>query len=269
MSPQSSAAALVPLTVWQKCEALKELRSRFSEIEVLHRGPGRIVLRTHLPANGRAIVVKMWSRPDLRGKVRRLFGIAPSDLEWRNLTRLCHVHMNVPKPLGRCAVVPTIEGYTDALFMEDLGDCELSTDHLKRLINVGRNQEAHCFEDKLIEMAAQMLGAGMIDIDHGFANIVVQRTGRAVRLDLELARRVFFPDMFVDMYGEMLGRFIGMHAFAVQPDVYRSTQFSERLCSRLNPSRRVLESAAAYARGMMEVQRIDTGINMQLIMPWD
>lgn len=256
------------LTHNQMSQCLGGLRARFDGAQVLHRGTNRVVLRTSVPGMEKAIVIKLWSRPDFRGGLRRLLGIAPSAREWRNLVRLRSLKLPVPNPLGQCSVVPRIAGYTDALFMEDLGDCESSTDHLKSLIQRNQGEAALRFEDALIEMTAQILDAGMIDVDHGLANIVVQAPGRPVRLDLELARRVFLPRAFVNMYGDMLGRFVGMHAFAVQPDMARSRQFADRLRARLRPPKSVLARAADYARKMMERQKKDTGIDTRLALPW-
>lgn len=269
MSSSSSAVTLQPFTRAQMNRCLEALRASFDRADVIHWGENRIVIRWRRAESGGAIIIKMWSRPDLKGRLRRLLGVALSDREWRNLVRLSNANMAVPRPLGCCRVEPSIAGYTDALFMEDLGNCESSTDYLKRLIQTGQDQQALRFENTLIEMAAQILNAGMLDVDHGLTNIVVQPSGRPVRLDLELALRVIWPWLFADMYGEMLGRLIGLHAFAVQPDVARSTRFSERLCECLHPPRRVLKRAGVYAGMMMKKQLEEIGIDTRLVLPWD
>ena len=248
---------------------LEALRSRFDQADVIHRGKNRIVIRWRRADSADSIIIKMWSQPGLKGKLRRLLRNTSAANERRNLARLSSANMAVPRPLGCCPVEPKIDGYTDALFMEDMGNCELSTEYLQRLIRTGQDQQALRFESVLIEMAAQILDAGMLDVDHGLSNTVVQESGRPVRLDLELARRVIWPRLFADMYGEMLGRLIGLHAFAVQPDVNRSTRFAERLCERLRPPRRVLKRAGAYARRMMRTQLDQTGIDTRLVLPWD
>jgi hypothetical protein len=69
------------------------------------------------------------------------------------------------------------------------------------------------------------------------------------------------------MYAEMLGRMIAMHAFAVQPDVDRMTRFAERLRTRLKPPTSVFRQAGIHARGMMQRQLQETGIDTRLVLP--
>jgi hypothetical protein len=69
---------------------------------------------------------------------------------------------------------------------------------LKQLIQTGQEQQVLRFENVMIEMTEQILAARMIDVDHGLVNIVVQTSGRPVRLDFELARLVIWPRLFSD-----------------------------------------------------------------------
>jgi hypothetical protein len=262
-------AAALRLSEEQMGDCLSALRASFDNADIISRRENRIVIRWPLLESGDSIVVKMWSRPDLNGSVRRLLGVAACNHEWRNLVRMNEFGMAVPRPLGFSRVVPDIAGYTDVLFMEDLGECELATEYLKRLIRAGGDQQASSFEDVQIDMASQMLAAGMLDVDHGVHNIVVQPSGRPVKLDVELGRRVFWPKLFPKMYGTMLGRMIAMHAFAVQPDEGRMTRFAQRLFERLRPPARALALAGVYARGMMQKQLAGTGINTTLVLPWE
>ena len=250
-------------------QCLDALRGSFDDADVISQRENRIVIRWRRAETGESIVIKMWSRSDLNGRLRRLLRIAACNHEWRNLVRMSIFCIAVPRPLGFCRVVPSIAGYTDALFMEDLGVCTAATEYLKRLIQIGQEQQALKFENVQIEMTVQMIEAGMLDVDHGLHNIVVQPSGRPVKLDVELGRRVIWPRLFPAMYGHMLGRMIGMHAFAVQPDVGRTTRFTERLCERLKSPPRVLKRAGIHAREMMQKQLQETGIDTRLILPWD
>lgn len=258
-----------PFTKARAHRCLEALRANFHRASVITRRDNRIVIRWPDADPGKSIIIKMWSRPDLRGKLRRWLRIAPSDLEWRNLLRLEKIGVATPRALGSGRVVPSIDGYTDVLFMEDLGDCETALDYLKQLVRAGEESLVLSFENAVIDMTRQLVDAGMLDDDHGLLNIVVQRSGRPVRLDLEITRRVFWPRLFPSMYGRMLGRLIGLHAFAVQPDVGRTTRFAERLRGRLEPPQAVLERAAGHARAMMAKQREKIGIDTQLALPWD
>jgi hypothetical protein len=264
-----NSVQLKPFTRDELRRCVDLLRAQFDRAEVLHRQKNKTVLR--LRGDGApSIIAKLWSHPPLAGALRRMVSATPSDQEWRNSLRLAKAGVPVAQLLGRTRLAPGLAGYTDAVFMEDLGDCELATDYLKRLIALGDEARVLQFEDALIKMMERMLAAGIIDVDHGMANVVVQKSGRPVRLDFELARRVVWPalPLFSAMYGEMVGRFIGLHAFAVQPDTARNTRFAARVRTRLRPSPRVLRRASAYASEMMKKQREETGIDTRLQLPW-
>lgn len=260
------AAALIPL---QMENYLASLRSGFERANVIYRREDRIVIRWQHTETGVPIIIKMWSRTDMRGRLRRLLRISACDYEWRNLNRLYSAGVPVPRPLGFCRAEPSIAGYVDVLFLEDLGPCETGTEHLKRLIREGREKEAHAFEAALIDMTSRLLEGGMLDLDHGLINIIVPASGQPTKLDVELARRVFWPRFFAGSYGRMLGRLIGLYAFAVQPEAGRVTQFAKRLCDQLNPPRRALRVAASHAHKMMQVQLEKTGIDTRLVFPWN
>lgn len=260
---------IAPLTRVQMNDCLSALRASFGDADVINQRENRIVIRCKRAETGDSIIIKMWSRTDVNGGLRRLLRIAACNHEWRNLVRLNNLGINVPLPLGISQVKPGIAGYTDALFMEDLGVCVSASEYLKKLVQTGQERQAVNFEDVQIEMTAKMLDAGMLDVDHGLHNIVVQSSGRPVKLDVELGRRVIWPGLFPSMYGDMLGRMIGMHAFAVQPGVERTTRFAERLSGRVKPLDRALRRAGVHARDMMRKQFEETGIDTRLILPWD
>jgi hypothetical protein len=248
---------------------LEALRAGIDNAKIIYRRENRIVIRWRGPASDESLIVKMWSRPDIKGRLRRLLHISSCDHEWRTLVRLAAVNMAVPRPLGFCRLTPNIAGYTEALFTEDLGECASATCYLKQLIHTGNEQQVRQFENVLIQMTEQILAAGMVDVDHGLVNIVVQASGRPVRLDFELARRVIWPRLFTTMYGDMLGRLIVLHAFAVQPDTDRTTRFAERLCEHLHPPRRSLVRAGIHIRKYLEEQLKNTGIDTRLTLPWE
>lgn len=258
-----------PLAAAQMRQCLEALRAGFENADVINRRENRVVIRWRMEDTGRSIIVKMWSRTDWKGRLRRLLGRAACNHEWRNLARVGRLGVAVPQPLGFCRVVPDIDGYTDVLFMEDLGECELAMDYLKRLIRSGQEKAALNFENEQIDMTAKIVAAGMLDVDHGMLNIVVQGSGRAVKLDLELTRRVIWPSLFPGMYGQMLGRMIGLHAFTVQPEVGRTTRFAERLCERLRPPKTVLKRAGAHVRNMMQKQFLKIGMDTRIVLPWE
>jgi hypothetical protein len=248
---------------------LERLRCAYDECEVVYRTETRVILRLPSAYAGSPLIIKMWSRNDLMGRWRRLFHRTSADLEYRSLKLMRQLGLTVPQAYGSCAVLPPISGFTDALFMEDLGECELATDYLKNLIKSGEESQAVQFEDAVIDMAKRIIQSGRLDVDHGFANILVTPSGMPVRLDLELVRHVYWPRLFPSMYGMMLGRMIGMHAFAVQPDTKRTTVFARRSLDRLRPPRRALVKAFHYVRWMLDEQREGSKIDTRLSLPWD
>lgn len=248
---------------------LQALRASFDAAQVVYRRENRIVIRLPAPERGGSVILKMWARPDARGALRRVLRIGSCEHEWRSLRRLAAAGVAVPQPLGHARVAPAIAGYTDALFMEDLGECESANQYLRRLLREGREDEIVRFEDAMIEMTGRILAAGMLDVDHGLVNMVVQGSGRPVRLDLELARHVVWPRAFTGQYGRMLGHLLALHAFAVQPDTRRTSLFAERLRRRLAPPARVLAQASEYVRLGMRLQRERQGIDTQVRLPWD
>lgn len=255
------------LTVAQMTAFLDALRSNFNDAQVINRRPDSAVIRWLAPHSNGSIIAKMWARPGLRGHFRRLLRILPCHYEWRNLRRLEVAGVPVPHPLGFCGVVPAISGYTDVLFMQDLGDCVPAGEYLKRLIRSSSDMQSIMFENVIIDMSDKIIRAGMIDTDYGMNNIVVTSDGRTVKIDVELVRRVFWPNFFPRMYSLMLGRLIGLHAFAVQPEVVRTVDFAERLYARLKPSARVRELTNGYVQKLLLDQFRSCGIDTRVELP--
>lgn len=266
---ESVGVPVAPLTRAQVDRCIAELRQDFDKAEVVYRSTDRILLRWHGQSSGRSTIVKLWSRPDLKGRIRRVLHLAACDHERRSMLRLLKIGMAVPYPFATGRLAPPLAGYTDVLFMEDLGPCESATEYFKRLITEGREADARRFEDAMIQMTEQIVMAGMLDYDHGFVNTVVQVSGRAVRLDFEFARWVGWPRLFTSLYGRMLGHVILLHAFAVQPDTERSRHFAARLRERLRPSPRVLARVSGYVQKWLGDQRDRRGIDTRLSLPWD
>lgn len=266
---QAEERKIQPITPAQMRQCLEALRPNFDTSEIIYQRENRVVIRWRNSGLGYPIILKMWSRPDLKGSLRRLLKIGSCEYEWRNLVRLSNANVAVPRPLGFCRVVPNIAGYTDVLVMEDLGKCERAIEYLKGLFRAGHESQVLCFENAIIDMTCQILALGMVDVDHGLVNIVAQPSGRAVRLDLELARRILWPELVPGMYGRMLGHLIALHAFAIQPDTDLTTRFAQRLRERLKPSTRVLRVAGQYSQKLMRDQFQRTGIDTHLILPWD
>jgi hypothetical protein len=154
------------------------------------------------------------------------------------------------------------------LFLEDLGKTISATEFVKHLIRDTHEDRVREFEVQLIKMTCAMVGAGIVDPDHGLINTVVPESGEPVRLDLEMARGSWHSALRRQAYGRMIGHLVSTYAFAVQPDTSRATAFALRLAERLRPAPRVLRDAARYVNAMMDEQLRSANIDTRLDLPW-
>jgi len=219
------------------------------------------------PEPDRGVVIKLWTRSGLGGMIRRWTRTGPAIREWRALQKLSRLGVDVPRPLAYCRLGARAR-HTEALVLEDLGECRLGLMHVKDLLGARREQELEAFERHVIDTTAAMILSGTLDPDHRVTNFVVTAEGRPVRLDLELARDVAYPSLHWRMYGEMLGKLLGSYTFAVQPDTARVTDFAGRLVARVRPGSRVLRRCRAVVEQMLETQRIERGIDTRVSLPW-
>lgn len=259
-------SSLRPFTTAEMRSILLRLGEHPESVEEVYRRRNRIVLRWSANDRG-SIIIKMWSRPGVRGSIRRRTRTGSCDFEYANLARLHRAGVPVPKPLGMCQVPPNTCPYSDAVFMEDLGDCRPATDHLKRLIRENDEQAVARFEDEVIEITRRIINAGMVDTDHGMVNTVVTEFGHPIRLDTEMARRVLWPAFSSGRYGRMVGWLLGTYAFAVQPDSERVIRFANRLTNRLRLSPRVVRRASRQLQQMLANQRCKRGIDTHVDWP--
>src|SRR5258706_13725464 len=89
-------AATKPFTPAQMVRCLDELRAGFDNAEVIYRHRNRIVIRWRGTSAKAPLIIKMWSRPDLMGRLRQFLRLASGEHEWRTLVRLHEIDMAVP-----------------------------------------------------------------------------------------------------------------------------------------------------------------------------
>ena len=255
------------LTGEQMRQVLAHVCDDFEHANIIYQRDNRTVIRA-MAAPQTSIIVKLWARPDWRGTLRRLFKMSPADYEWHNLQRFARAGIRVPKPLGFCRVRRHQHNFTDALFLEDLGETTSATEHVKLLIRAMEEKRLRMLEDELIEMTDRMVAAGIVDVDHGLINTVVPHSGEPIRLDLEMARTLWMPSLYWRAYGRMIGHLVSTYAFAVQPNTSRTTDFAQRLQQRLRPSKRTLSWAKKYVGAMMNEQRRVWNIDTRVRLPW-
>ena len=237
----------------------EELKSRSGDCRVL---------RFQL-SDSESVILKIWNRPGLRGLLRRLTRTLPFHKEQRGIALLRQCGVKAPAALGHERIQGMGLPFTDALFLEDMGTCTMGVKHVKRLVREGKEEELQRFVEECVDMTRKIVAAGILDHDHHFMNIVATPSGRAARLDLELARRQRRGRLPSAPYGEMLGRLIGTFSYAVQPDhPQRVIAFSRALAEALGPPAAVLRTAAVKFDSMRRIER-EKGIDMMLALPWD
>lgn len=233
--------------------------------EVVSKRDFRLVVRARTAAGAPAIV-KLWSRPGPKGALRRILGQTAARYEFRNLKFMERLGLPAPRALAHGRAAPNPQGYTDAMAMEDLGDCETATQYLKRTIAAGDEAAVTRFEDEVIRMTGILTRARVIDFDHSMVNIVV-RDGAPMRLDLEKARRLPWIGLRRGLYARMIGQLLGTYVFAVQPDTDRAARFAARLFDEIRPSPAVVAGAQAHLDAMLRRQKDGIGMDVALRLP--
>jgi hypothetical protein len=229
-----------------------------------------VVVRLH-PALGPSVILKLWRRPGVRGLLRRVSGTAPRQREAKALALLGSVGALVPTVLSHGRIERRESSWTDALLLEDLGSCVPALDFVKSLIQAGgsRKQQVDDFLDAVVDLTCLMVEHGILDVDHGFFNVVATPSGRVARLDLELAHIERPTSLSPRRYGLMLANLIGSFVFAVQPVVETAERFARVIERRLRPSPAALQVASAGVKAMMERQTRNHGPDTQIILPWE
>lgn len=245
-------------------EIIKDTLDRLDEMDVISKRGVRLVVRRPW-IDGSPAVVKLWARGGLKGAARRTLGLTSAHYEWRNLKRMEALNIPAPRSIAYCNAPPNRHGFTEAMAMEDLGDCELAQAYLKKCIRRGDEEAVERFEAELIRMTGILVRARIIDFDHSMVNIVV-KTSDPIRLDLEKARYVPWVALRQGLYARMIGQMLGTYVFAVQPDTDRADRFAQALLAELKPSPSVITRAQAHVDGMLERQRRDTDIDVSLTL---
>src|SRR4051794_20303358 len=99
--------------------------------QVLRQRDDAMVARIEL-LDGQNAIAKLWSRGGVSGFFRQISGTGPAAKEWWAMRRLHQYHVAVPVPLAHFRLPPGTLPYSEALLMEDLGDCEMAVEFIKR-----------------------------------------------------------------------------------------------------------------------------------------
>lgn len=219
-------------------------------------------------ADGQSVVVKMWKRPGPRGWYRRLTRTGNLDREWTILHRLYARGLPVPQPIARCRFRRPLNGYTDAILIEDLGRWPRAIDQVRKMLDSGDETVYRTFETGLLELTSDVLEAGVVDEDHHLVNILVRPTGDVARIDFEIAARARFPSLHSAQLAEMLANLLSSYLFAVQPRFELADEFAHRLDARLELSESTRRKIVPLVERSVEKQRKLHGIDSRWKVPW-
>lgn len=238
-------------------------------MDILRERGGDVRIARTSAMDGASVVVKLWNRPGLRGALRRMSRTNSARREWQTLCRLHRAGLFVPHPLAYVPALGPGAAHTEGMITRDLGPCQDATEHFKALISRGQAQREQAFVEQIVGATVIMVRLGLLDTDHRLPNFVVAPNGRPVRLDFELNVRRFWPGLWTNTYGLMLGTLLGSFVFAVQPDAARARAFAGRLRLALDPPRRVLRVAEVRMREMLARQEREIGLHMEVNNPWE
>ena len=218
--------------------------------------------------DGRTAILKYWYRPGLGGLARRITRTGTAWQESAALVHLMEHGMRVPKVYGVFALDGSGARHTECLVEEDLGDCRDSTEYLKGMMARGDAAGETAFENEIIHSTRIMVQSRLLDTDHRLPNYIVPASGKPVRLDFELARRVADVRLHPKAFGIMFGTLLGSYVFAVQPDEERMHRFAARLMDELDPPAAVLRIAERRIQEMIERQKKESGLSTRFVPPW-
>ena len=267
----STRSPIVPQRQWNAKALLALQRAFLSEEipgEVLRTRPDSKVVRLRLDDNS-SVILKQWVRPGLRGTLRRLTLTSSVRREWRTLCRLKRFGVRVPDPLARSVVPQEGRPFTDAILMEDLGNCEMALEYAKDLLQKRDASGLRRFEDAVIEITSRMFKAGVVDTDHGLVNIVVTPNGEPVRLDFEVAQLVHQIRLRPHAAGLMLGRLLETYVYVVQPnDMASAERFALRVADAIRATPAMLRAARTRVDAALQLQKRRCGLDVRLELPW-
>ena len=236
--------------------------------EVFHTRSGNRggVMRLPLGVGG-SIVVKVWRTRNLKERVKCAVHFSNGWREWRMHRLIRRAGVRVPEPLGFYRLtMPDGERY-EVMAIEDLGETERGLPYLKRLIAAEEESAVESFENRVIAITAEIVGLGVVDVDHQLNNFLVDTASRLIRIDFECARRPWLGVMPRREYAEMMARLLASHVYAVQPDVCRTERFAEQLYGRLSIDRKVRALVRSSLNEKLEIQYRKMGVASVVKLP--
>lgn len=211
-----------------------------------------------------SVIAKVWRVRNTKERFKRRIRISNACREWRAHRRVQQAGLVVPEPLAFFNVSVDARHDHEVMVVEDLGSITRGMVYLKTLIRQGDSQTVADFEQQVLDMTALLVRSRVMDVDHQLNNIVVNGTGRAVRIDLECARPWLLGRMPSEAYATMLARLVCSHVYASQPALEWSESFAQRLMACVRPPEHVLTRANERVERILARQREKKGVDSRL-----
>jgi O-antigen/teichoic acid export membrane protein len=247
---------------------VEELSEGQLPFDVLKERAGDVLVVRSTGPDQMKVVVKLWNRRGMRGWMRRMTRTNSAWREYTALRRLRGRGAQVPETLGYFRLSRSCAPYTEAIVMQDLGQCGDLTEHVKRVRSELGDAALVPIQNELIRSTRELLESDVIDTDHRMPNFVVRPCGSVARVDFEMARRVRCTTNEPVKLGEMLGTLIGSYAFALQPDVSPVLGFAESLAAASKASARARRIARIRVESMLRKQEVEIGVRTVVGLPW-
>ena len=257
-----------PGTVNAFGECAERVSNGGCSVEVLKERPKDVLVVRASGPGGKDVVVKLWNRRGIRGWLRR---VTRTNSGWREYKALCRLRARgaqVPAALGYFRLSGACANHTEALVLEDLGQCSDLTEHVKRVRREQGEKALAPIQDELIRSTRELLESNLIDEDHRMPNFVVRPCGSVSRVDFEMARQVRRPEDKPEKLGVMLGTLIGSYAFALQPDTSPILPFAEALARASKACVKARRIARLRVDGMLRRQSVEKGVRTSVVLPW-
>ena len=158
---------------WKKDKILsiaQEACRQIDSLQILSSNKPKVIVRFPLsPTN--SVIVKFWTHPYIKYKIKKLMGMTSACNEWKMLNHFRDLGIKAPVPYGMCYLPLQYKPFSEAVIIEDLGDCINLLHHLVLLIQKGNEEELSIVEENLIQMTTTMIQNNVLDSDHGLINL--------------------------------------------------------------------------------------------------
>lgn len=219
----------------------------------------------------KTVILKLWKRPGIQGKIRQLTRTGNLDREWKALGLLYNKGICVPEALACFRFNRPKNGFTDALVIQDLGSCKRIVDVIPEYIQKsnGTPHELIKLENKIINLTQSILEAGVIDFDHHLVNILLLPSNHVARVDFELSSIFYRPKLHKYKLAKMIANLLTSYIYSTQYNIDLINSFSIRLNQSLVLSPKVLQHVNILVnKDLQQQQKIKPGLMTSWVAPW-